>query len=40
MRALNATVLHLEQVVVRPSVGVWRAVDIVQPAHGPFAGRG
>ena len=36
MVARNATVLHLEQVVVRPQVGVWAARDIVQPAHGPF----
>jgi len=34
--ARNATVLHLEQVKVLPTPTIWRAIDIVQPSHGPF----
>ena len=37
MTARNATVLHIEQIKVRPAVGVWAAIDIVQPNHGAFA---
>jgi len=37
MTARNASVLHLEQVVVRPTTQIWKSVDIVQPSHGPFA---
>ena len=36
LRVSNATVLHLEQVKVLPSPSIWRAIDIVQPRHGPF----
>ncbi len=36
MWAPNATVLHLEQVKVFPTPGVWASIDIVQPKHGPF----
>ncbi len=36
MRAVNASVLHIEQVKVLPTVGAWLDFDIVQPNHGPF----
>ena len=34
--AYNASVLHMEQVKVLPTPSIWRAIDIVQPNHGPF----
>ena len=36
LRAVNASVLHIEQVKVIPDTSVWLALDIVQPSHGPF----